>query len=295
MPTAHRINPGWGKTWMYGCILRWVCAVVLGLSMGIVIPCPGYAAAKHTMKKGVTLTKAKKVTTAGTSQSTLRHVSGKTSNTKARHALKKKYAGCASTQDRVRAKKARQTHLIARHRPPQAQSSARVAHARRAAEEARDVEIPTADLWQFKNEGQEIADLSFDRSVDEDTLKIIESAHSYLGTPYRYGGTTPEGFDCSGFIRHVFGENGISLNRTSYEQFRQCKAIPLAALRPGDLVFFGKVKREHCRIEHVGLYIGEGRFIHAASSRTGKVMISELKSEGRAGRIMARRVLDETP
>jgi len=296
MQIAQQMNPRLGKTRMYGCISRWMCVVVLGLSIGIVSPCPGHAAAKHAVKKGVTLSKAKKVATAGISKSTLRHVSGKTSKTKAKHALKKRHARYASMQDRMRAKKAKQTRLIARNRPLNVHASSRVADARRAAEEARNVEIPAMDLWQVKTSEQVIAAQEEDRPLDENTLKIIESAQSYLGTPYRYGGTTPDGFDCSGFVRHVFGENGINLNRTSYEQFRQGKAVPLSALRPGDLVFFGKVKREHCRIEHVGLYIGEGRYIHAASSRTGQVMISELKpAEHLTRRIMARRILDDTP
>jgi len=276
--------------------MHWLSVVVLGLCLGIVNPSLGYAAAKHTVKKSVTLTKAKKVTKAGASKSTLRHASGKSSKTKTKHTLKKRHARHATVQDRVRAKKAKQARLIARHRQQHAHAPLKVAHARRAAEEARNVEIPPMDLWQVRAYEQELAAREEDRPLDESTLKIIESAQSYIGAPYRYGGTTPDGFDCSGFVRHVFGENGISLNRTSYEQFRQGKAIPLAALRPGDLIFFGKVKRKHCRIEHVGLYIGEGRFIHAASSRTGQVKISELKpSEGRSRRVMARRILESTP
>jgi len=277
---------------MHACILRWVCMLVLGLAIGVFSPCHGYAAAKQTLKKGATLTKAKRSTPAGTSESKLRHATGKISKTKAKPKLKTKPARHATMKDRVRAKKAKQARLIARHRPLRS----RVARVRDADDEARTVEILAMDLWQVKAYEQELAAQADDRTVDENTLKIIESACSYLGTPYRYGGTTPEGFDCSGFVRHVFGENGISLNRTSYEQFRQGKAIPLTALRPGDLIFFGKVKRQHCRIEHVGLYIGEGRFIHAASAHTAQVKISELKpAEQLTRRIMARRVLDQMP
>jgi cell wall-associated NlpC family hydrolase len=266
--------------------------VVLGVAIGVVSPCHGYAAAKHTVKKGSALTKAKQVTAVGKSKSKLRHASGKTSKTKLTHKMKKRHVKHATMKDRLRSKKAKQARLIARPRPLRS----RVARVHDADDEARTVEILAMDLWQVKAYEQELSERTEDRPVDESTLKIIESAQNYLGTPYRYGGTTPEGFDCSGFVRHVFGENGISLNRTSYEQFRQGKAIPLVALRPGDLIFFGKVKRKHCRIEHVGLYIGEGRFIHAASSRTGQVKISELKpSEHRTRRVMARRILEDAP
>ncbi|MEN6476018.1 MAG: C40 family peptidase [Syntrophaceae bacterium] len=272
--------------------MRWVCMIVLGLAIGIFSPCHGYAATKHTAKKGTTLTKTKWSTPVGKSESKLCQASGKTSKKKAKSKLKKKQVRHATMKERVRAKKVKQARLIARHRPPRSG----VARVRAADEAARNVEIPAMDLWQVKAYEHELAAQSDDRPVDENTLKIIESAVSYLGTPYRYGGTTPEGFDCSGFVRHVFGENGINLNRTSYEQFRQGKAIPLAALRPGDLIFFGKVKREHCRIEHVGLYIGEGRFIHAASAHTAQVKISELKPlEQRTRSVMARRILDYTP
>lgn len=127
------------------------------------------------------------------------------------------------------------------------------------------------------------------------TSRVLESAHNYLGTPYRYGGTTPDGFDCSGFVRHVFGENGIALSRSSREQIHEGKHVALDAIRPGDLIFFGKQRKQHCLIDHVGLYIGNGRFIHAASKHTGHVTISELGSGSYRNRVvMARRII-ETP
>jgi len=295
MPIAHRKETGLDTVRMQAGILRWAGAVVLGLAIGVISPGHGYAAAKKTMTQKTALAKAhtettsRKATTSGREKSKLRHASGKTSKTKAEHNLMKKQAG---TKARVQDRRSKQARLIARQTHPRSQA----AQARAADDAARNVEIPPMDLWQIKAYEQGLAAQADEAPVDQGAHKIIESAQSYLGTPYRYGGTTPEGFDCSGFVRHVFGENGINLNRTSYEQFRQGKAVPLSALRPGDLVFFGKVKREHCRIEHVGLYIGEGRYIHAASSRTGQVMISELKpAEHLTRRIMARRILDDTP
>lgn len=279
-------------------ILRWAGLVVLGLAIGVISPSHGYAAAKQTVTQNIAMAKAhkeatsKKETTSGKAKSKLRHASGKTSKTNAEHKLKKKQAG---TKERVQVRRSKQARLIARNTPLRS----RAAQVRAAADDAaRNVEIPPMDLWQIKAYEQGLTAQVEEAPVDQGAHKIIESAQSYLGTPYRYGGTTPEGFDCSGFVRHVFGENGINLNRTSYEQFRQGKAVPLSALRPGDLVFFGKVKRERCRIEHVGLYIGEGRYIHAASSRShsGQVKISQIKPpEQRTRKVMARRILDHAP
>lgn len=87
--------------------------------------------------------------------------------------------------------------------------------------------------------------------------KIILSTKEYIGVPYVWGGTTPSGFDCSGLMQYVFAKHGISLPRVSQAQQPFAKAIALTELRPGDLVFWGQPAY------HVGLYIGEGYFIHA--------------------------------
>ena len=86
---------------------------------------------------------------------------------------------------------------------------------------------------------------------------IIASAMKYLGVPYVWGGTSPSGFDCSGLVQYVFAENGISLPRTTYEQQAVVAPVSLVALQPGDLVFWGG------SAYHVGIYIGDGMYIHA--------------------------------
>lgn len=100
-------------------------------------------------------------------------------------------------------------------------------------------------------------------------------AVSLVGSPYRLGGDSPEtGLDCSGFVGHVFRTTlGIRLPRDSRAISET--ALPLAPteLRPGDLVFFNTLNRA---FSHVGIYLGENRFVHAASSRTGSVMVSTL-------------------
>ena len=97
---------------------------------------------------------------------------------------------------------------------------------------------------------------------------LVQSAHQYLGVPYKWGGTSESGFDCSGLTRAVYRLNGIELPRASYEQFEEGKSIKKDKLQRGDLVFF--ITNRGKRINHVGIYIGNGEFIHAPSK--GKVV-----------------------
>lgn len=101
-------------------------------------------------------------------------------------------------------------------------------------------------------------------SADE----LIGSAMGLLGVAYRYGGTSAStGFDCSGFMQHIFRRSmGLNLPRTSAEQAKMGVGVSRGELQPGDMVFFRTLGRG--RISHVGLYIGNDRFIHAP--RTGK-------------------------
>ena len=92
-------------------------------------------------------------------------------------------------------------------------------------------------------------------------------ALSLDGTPYKYGGTSPAtGFDCSGFVGHVFKQSlGKTLPRSTAEISRVGTALNLDELRPGDLVFYNTLNK---RNSHMGIYLGEGRFVHSPS--TGK-------------------------
>ena len=93
---------------------------------------------------------------------------------------------------------------------------------------------------------------------------VVDSARKYLGTPYVWGGTSPSGFDCSGFVQYVLAENGKSIPRTSQEQFASGQAVDKSQLQAGDLVFYdwsGGIEATH-----VGIYEGNGKMIHAPYS-----------------------------
>ena len=104
--------------------------------------------------------------------------------------------------------------------------------------------------------------------------KIVSDAKEHLGTPYVWGGSTPSGFDCSGFVQYVLKQNGITLPRTTSEQVKAGTAISKSDLQPGDLVFLQNTYK--AGVSHVGIYIGDGKMIHASSSKG--VTISDLST-----------------
>jgi murein DD-endopeptidase len=87
-------------------------------------------------------------------------------------------------------------------------------------------------------------------------------ARDMIGKPYRYGGASPRGFDCSGLVYYSYRRAGIEVPRTTTEQYRQSEHLNLANLQPGDLLFFRISRRKP---SHVGIYAGGGRFVHAPS------------------------------
>lgn len=104
--------------------------------------------------------------------------------------------------------------------------------------------------------------------------RVMSTALSYLGTPYVFGGNSPSGFDCSGYVQYVFANAGISLPRTADVQYDVGTPIDKGDLQPGDMVFFSTYEPGP---SHVGIYIGEGNFIHASS--TGCVKITPLNKQ----------------
>jgi cell wall-associated NlpC family hydrolase len=117
--------------------------------------------------------------------------------------------------------------------------------------------------------------------------RIILTAKQYIGVPYVFGGESPKGFDCSGFTQFVFAKHGVDLPRTADVQYGVGTAVSKNNLQPGDLVFFSTYLPGP---SHVGIYIGDGQFINAQSSKG--VAIAKMSSKYWASRyIGARRVL----
>lgn len=129
-------------------------------------------------------------------------------------------------------------------------------------------EPTTAAVWQAEKRGTE------QRVERKEAGRLEKEARRWLGTPYKYGGQTRKGTDCSGMVMTVFEEvTGIKLPRDSRSQQEFCIPVTKKELSAGDLVFFSSSK-SNARVSHVGLYIGNGEFIHASSSRG--VIISRL-------------------
>lgn len=110
---------------------------------------------------------------------------------------------------------------------------------------------------------------------ERDKQKLLADAKYFKGGRYVWGGTTPEGFDCSGYVQYLYKKNNISLPRTAWAQSQKGEVVELENLEKGDLLFFLTDKKRGIPVTHVGIYIGNGNFIHAASKKKG-IIISPL-------------------
>lgn len=119
------------------------------------------------------------------------------------------------------------------------------------------------------------------------STSLVKTASAFKGVPYRYGGSTTSGFDCSGYTQFVFKKEGISIPRDTGSQYRLGKAVSKSNLATGDLVFFNTSGKG---VSHVGIYVGASNFIHASTSRG--VMVSSINDPAYWGKryIGARRV-----
>jgi cell wall-associated NlpC family hydrolase len=130
-------------------------------------------------------------------------------------------------------------------------------------------------------------DVSIENSVES---KVVNYAKEFVGVNYVYGGNSPHGFDCSGFISYVYKNFGINLNRSAESMYSNGTKVSKSSLKAGDLLFFDASSRKASgAIDHAGIYLGGGRFIHASSSN-GEVRIQKL-SEYRGTYIGAKRVI----
>ncbi len=150
------------------------------------------------------------------------------------------------------------------------------------------VELATPDSAPIAEQLQALQAASAAPSTSTRIKTVLQRAFALLGTPYRWGGSSPDGgFDCSGLVGYVFRSIGIDLPRVSRAMANEGVAITdRTALAEGDLVFFGR----RGRVDHVGIYVGDGKFLHAP--RTGRdVTVSSLTSGYWAQKYMeARRV-----
>ena len=121
----------------------------------------------------------------------------------------------------------------------------------------------------------EIPEQSTVRASNEIASKAVDFAKEMLGKPYKYTGDTPAGFDCSGLVKYSYGRAGVSMPRDTQAQHRMSVLVSTRGLREGDLLFFDQ---EGKKKSHVGIYLGNGRFIHAPSSG-GKVRIDSMNAE----------------
>ena len=143
--------------------------------------------------------------------------------------------------------------------------------AERAAAEAREKEeeekrAAAASSQKSSTSSSSSSSSSGSSSSSSAGQALVDTAKKYLGVKYVWGGTSPSGFDCSGLVQYVCRQNGISVNRTSREQFKNGVAVSKSNLQPGDLVFFAR----NGVIHHVGIYVGNGNMIHAP--QTGDVV-----------------------
>lgn len=121
--------------------------------------------------------------------------------------------------------------------------------------------------------------------------QVVAYAKQFLGSPYVYGGTSPRGFDCSGFVKYVYANFGITMNRTASAQMDNGTPVSMSELIPGDVVFFKKAGSSASRASHVGIYIGGGQFIHASTSTTGVIISNMSSAYYTTGFVGARRML----
>lgn len=127
------------------------------------------------------------------------------------------------------------------------------------------------------------------RTVELEGNEVVERAERFLGTPYRMGGTTEKGLDCSGLVYTVYQDFGIALPRTSQDQSQFGQKVGKGDLSSGDLVFFRTGKGS--KVTHVGIYAGKGEFIHA-STRSKRVKYDRLDNKYFKNRyVTARRVM----
>jgi len=122
--------------------------------------------------------------------------------------------------------------------------------------------------------------------------KLIKESNTYLGVPYLWGGNTRKGLDCSAFVKNVYSSIGIILPRVSRDQAKVGKSVSLATARKGDLIFFETDPKRPNIVSHVGMYIGDGKMIHASSGSSKVVIVSLNQGYFMSKMVAVKRVVD---
>ena len=123
--------------------------------------------------------------------------------------------------------------------------------------------------------------------------KLLNDATYFKGGKYVWGGTSPDGFDCSGYVQYLYKKHNIKLPRTAYAQSQKGTIVPKEQLKKGDLLFFLTDKSRGIPVTHVGIYIGNQEFIHAASTKKG-IIISPINRGYYSQKFLfAKRVLNQ--
>lgn len=129
---------------------------------------------------------------------------------------------------------------------------------------------------------------------ERDKQKLLADAKYFKGGRYVWGGTTPEGFDCSGYVQYLYKKNNISLPRTAWAQSQKGIPVELEDLQKGDLLFFLTDKTRGIPITHVGIYMGNGEFIHAASKKKGIIISPLTRGSYAKSFVSARRLVERS-
>lgn len=120
--------------------------------------------------------------------------------------------------------------------------------------------------------------------------EVVEFAKNYLGTPYVYGGASPSGFDCSGFVYYVYKNFGVTLNRVAADQSKNGYIVERSELMPGDIVLFSRTLDGY--ISHVGIYVGDNQFIHSPQTGKSVEIVSMTSGYYNYGYVGARRIFN---
>ncbi len=128
---------------------------------------------------------------------------------------------------------------------------------------------------------------------EADKKKLLADAKYFKGGKYVWGGTTPKGFDCSGYVQYLYKKHNVNLPRTAWAQSKKGQSVDKSNLEKGDLIFFLTDKKRGIPVTHVGIYLGDGQFIHAASKKKG-IIISPIHSGYYSNKfVSAKRVINK--